>query len=327
MSDDIDRDEHLCAALRHAPDADVRPGELTKARVLAAARRATQTQTPPRRWWWAPRWGLGTAFAALLAATVLWVGRDDLPQDDVDAPPAATPVPSPSPPAPAPVPPAANETAAPPAPVAERERRAAPPRPAAPARPATQAPAAVPPPAGVRAEDAAPAAKAAGSREALLAPAPSPSTSPPPAAPPAAAQGAEPAAAPAAATAAAPAAPSARAERSAPAARLSAATAPSPLAGPAAAALAWSVDGGPPVALPAGWLEEIDRTLAGRWRAAGRTAEASAAAASGRALRSSAGTLVLGPDAVLWCDVRSACLAAAAEGAQLRAWIERLPVR
>jgi hypothetical protein len=91
--------------------------------------------------------------------------------------------------------------------------------------------------------------------------------------------------------------------------------------------LAWSVDGGSPAALPAGWLEEIDRALAGRWRAAGRTAEGGAAAASGRALRSSAGTLMLGQDEVLWCDVRGACLAAEAEDAQLRAWIERLPAR
>jgi hypothetical protein len=78
-------DEHLLAALRHAPDAHALPDELLSARILAAGRQAAARSRP----WW-QRWlgsgsayawgGAGSLAAALLAATVLYVGRDEVPK-------------------------------------------------------------------------------------------------------------------------------------------------------------------------------------------------------------------------------------------------------
>lgn len=80
-------DPHLQAALRHAPDADLRVPPLVRARIIAAAQRSADAARLSQPWWrrfsgdWVP-WrmgGAGTAAAALLAATVLWVGRDEQP--------------------------------------------------------------------------------------------------------------------------------------------------------------------------------------------------------------------------------------------------------
>lgn len=80
-------DPHLQAALRHAPDADLGVPPLVRARIIAAAQRSADAARLSQPWWrrfsgdWAP-WrmgGAGTAAAALLAATVLWVGRDEQP--------------------------------------------------------------------------------------------------------------------------------------------------------------------------------------------------------------------------------------------------------
>jgi len=117
--DEVPADPHLEAALRHAPDTDAAVPPLVRARVVAAARRSAEASRARQPWWrrWAaagtPAWrmgGAGTAVAAVLAATVLWVGRDEWPQDraaESSAPVASSPVPA-SVPAPAsPAPPAA----------------------------------------------------------------------------------------------------------------------------------------------------------------------------------------------------------------------------
>ncbi|MBI5717479.1 MAG: hypothetical protein HZC37_07310 [Burkholderiales bacterium] len=114
---------------------------LLRARILAEARRGTEMARAQRPWWrridaaWTP-WrmgGAGTAAAAVLAATVLWVGRDEQPAapDLRPAPqspaerrsaspgvtaPATAPRPAPAPAAPAlssPAAPQASEAAAP----------------------------------------------------------------------------------------------------------------------------------------------------------------------------------------------------------------------
>jgi hypothetical protein len=81
------RDPHLQAALRHAPDGQVSVPPLLRARIVAAAQRSAEASRQQRPWWrrldagWNP-WrmgGAGTAAAAVLAATVLWVGRDEQP--------------------------------------------------------------------------------------------------------------------------------------------------------------------------------------------------------------------------------------------------------
>ncbi|MCW5633911.1 MAG: hypothetical protein KIT17_11300 [Rubrivivax sp.] len=88
---DLERDPRLQAALRHAPDADQNAPPLLRARILAAAHRRAGSlaqQGERRRAWWrldfdTSPWrlgGAGTAAAAVLAATVLWVGRDEQPQ-------------------------------------------------------------------------------------------------------------------------------------------------------------------------------------------------------------------------------------------------------
>lgn len=86
-SEEPGRDPHLQAALRHAPDGEAGVPPLLRARIVAAAQRSADASRRRRPWWrrldagWSP-WrmgGAGTAAAAVLAATVLWVGRDEQP--------------------------------------------------------------------------------------------------------------------------------------------------------------------------------------------------------------------------------------------------------
>jgi hypothetical protein len=355
---DIERDEHLRAALRHAPDADARPGELVKASILAAARRAVDEpgRRPQAPRWWSPRWGLGASFAALLAATVLWVGREELPDEARDAVPARTQGAAPAQPAaPAATPPAQAQPTAPvaapaaPAAVRAEAKAAATPAPRA-ARPAPPVAAAPKVEAGVRRDVHAespvePREVRPADPAAVLPGATRPPAAPPAAAPPApAADAVSPPtgvsdaalakqAAPAsgeparqrAAAAAAAAAPAPMAERIGPAAGLAAV---SPSAAPwdrGAQAWAWTLDGEPLAALPAGWLDELARATAGRWRAAERASLNTRAGAPVRTLQSAAGSLLLAGNQVMWCDARGACQSAALEAALLKPLIERLP--
>jgi len=97
---DIARDEHLRAALRHAPDATLAAPEAVSARILAAAHRAASEPAPAapgrRRWWPLPVWQLGPsgALASVLLAGVVGLLWHDAPpgpariEDTAQAPPA-----------------------------------------------------------------------------------------------------------------------------------------------------------------------------------------------------------------------------------------------
>ncbi len=120
---DIERDEHLRAALRHAPDAALAAPPELSAQILAAAHRATAEHAPaapppPRRWWVLQTpWRLGASggFATLLLAGVvalLWQGETPGPATEAAYEVAANaPAPAPTP-APAPQPPPAATAAA-----------------------------------------------------------------------------------------------------------------------------------------------------------------------------------------------------------------------
>lgn len=177
---DLQRDPHLEAALRHAPDAGLRAPPLLSARIIAAAQRSADEAKRRQPWWrrldaWltpARLGGAGTAAAAVLAATVLWVGRDEqpttpdlrpapsaeraapaepgqrataaAPTQTAAAPTTRTPPATPTPPA-IPTPPA---TPAAPAPATATPASPTPPAPATPATaaPTPAAPAAARPP-------------------------------------------------------------------------------------------------------------------------------------------------------------------------------------
>lgn len=122
--EDLVRDAHLMAALRHAPDRDVAPPPEVTARILAAARAAVAAAPKPpvaplwqrlAAWLVQPR--IGAAFGTLAVATLvglLWATREapvsePAPQvampaggeaasaSAVAAPQAASPAPSPEP--------------------------------------------------------------------------------------------------------------------------------------------------------------------------------------------------------------------------------------
>lgn len=124
--DDLARDAHLMAALRHAPDRDVAPPPEVAARILAAARAAVAAAPKPpaaplwqrlAAWLVQPR--VGAAFGTLAVATLvglLWATREvpvsePAPQaitpalgnaasaSGAAAPVAASPTPPPAPPA------------------------------------------------------------------------------------------------------------------------------------------------------------------------------------------------------------------------------------
>ncbi len=114
-----ERDAHLLAALRHAPDAQLQPPAQLRAVVLAAAHRAAAerprqppAQAPRRRAWFhlgpgLPRWRMGTsgALATVLLAGVIglmWQGappgpaREAADEAAVDAARKAPPAPAPT---------------------------------------------------------------------------------------------------------------------------------------------------------------------------------------------------------------------------------------
>jgi hypothetical protein len=133
MSDDdkaIERDAHLLAALRHAPDAAARPSAALTRAILDAARHAAARPGWRERllsaWAQPAPWA---AFATLALGTVigvLWVGGDRPPPDATPSlrAPAAAPVAS----TPAPLADAARSAAQAPAADPPAAPRAAPPR-------------------------------------------------------------------------------------------------------------------------------------------------------------------------------------------------------
>ncbi len=117
MSQEDPRDEHLLAALRHAPDRDVAPPAQLSAAILGRARQAVRAQRSgqPSRWrtLWAGLWQPApmAAFATIAMATligVMWQGQEvpeaapSLRPEIVAAAPtqsAAVPIPAPAAPA------------------------------------------------------------------------------------------------------------------------------------------------------------------------------------------------------------------------------------
>lgn len=105
---DLPRDEHLRAALRHAPDATLSAPPDLGAQIRAAAWRAagraplppppSVATVPQRLWQWFSRpgrMGASGAFATVLVAGVIGlVWRGEVPSPHVDEPPAATAQPS-----------------------------------------------------------------------------------------------------------------------------------------------------------------------------------------------------------------------------------------
>ncbi|MFT3819780.1 MAG: hypothetical protein QM750_19570 [Rubrivivax sp.] len=182
---DLPRDEHLRAALRHAPDRDATAPAALSDRILAQARAATATTPRPgfvERWlaWWSRPVAAGAFASLLIAGFVGLMWREGPPPEALpgteSAPPAAMPAPPPAAapapsPAPAPMAEQAPAVAAPQPPIASpaprppplpqrlperrRERETPAAQPAAPAptpapeampAPAVPAPAAAPPP-------------------------------------------------------------------------------------------------------------------------------------------------------------------------------------
>lgn len=100
--DDIPRDEHLRAALRHAPDAGLQPPPHLRAQIVAAAHR-TLAERPaaaparPRPWWRPGPLGASGALASVLLAGVIGLmWQDGPPGPALDEPadalaPAAAP--------------------------------------------------------------------------------------------------------------------------------------------------------------------------------------------------------------------------------------------
>lgn len=177
--DELPRDAHLRAALRHAPDRALAPPEALSREILAAARAAVAPPPWPRRVLAKAtalldllrRPAAGAAFASLVLATVIGLMWRDGPPPEADAPPlrqaapaetraeapssasapagAASPTPPPqgaaAPPAPARTPAAvASRARASAAPLTDARPPAAPPTAAAPAAPAAPADTAAP---------------------------------------------------------------------------------------------------------------------------------------------------------------------------------------
>jgi hypothetical protein len=95
MSDDLPRDAHLRAALRHAPDRELAPPAALSREILAAARAAVAPPPWPRRALakaaalldMLRRPAAGAAFASLVLATVIGLMWRDGPPPEADAPP------------------------------------------------------------------------------------------------------------------------------------------------------------------------------------------------------------------------------------------------
>ncbi len=205
--DDLPRDEHLRAALRHAPDREAAAPAGLSERILAEARAAAAAQAPVaaarpgfvERWrgWWSRPVAAGAFASLLIAGFVGLMWREGpppqaLPGSDTAAP-ATAPAPAPPPaPPPAPMaeqaPPPAAAPAPPPPPPPQRpperrrEREATAAQPAAPAP--TPAPAAAPPtPPPLKAEQATADRAAERSNAAPAKTLPAPAAAPRPAAP------------------------------------------------------------------------------------------------------------------------------------------------
>ena len=197
MSDELPRDEHLRAALRHAPDREAAAPAALSERILAQARAAAAPAPRPgfvERWlgWWSRPVAAGAFASLLIAGFVGLMWREGPPPEALpEAAPAATPAireapaqaaapPPAAAPAPAPAPPAQAQR--PPERRREREatRPALPPPGPAPApapmpAPAPAPAAAPPPPAMPRADQAATeqaAGRAAAAAKAVAAPDP-----------------------------------------------------------------------------------------------------------------------------------------------------------
>ncbi len=322
---DIERDLHLSAALRHAPDAGLSAPPDISALILAAAHRAAAERAPPapprrkRGWlgwfgWFGTPWRLGAsgaygAFASLALAGViglLWRGEPTpgaAPERVAEAVPAAASA------APL-VAPAAVAADAPPAPTPATARAVAV-RAAAPAASSPAEPAPID----------APAAPAVMLSEAMPAPTPMPTPMPMPPLPapaPAAdtALGAA-AEAPAQARAARPSLLRADAEnqgsqanrQAAPAAIMAVPRPQAPWMDALAAgkAVQWRIDG-QARAPTSSWLYALAEQTQGRWRTASGVLPAQAdnevqwwreGALQGR--------FWLGAQRVLWCTAQGAC--------------------
>jgi len=336
-------DEHLRAALRHAPDAQLAAPPDISAQILAAAHRAaaepaTAPAAPKRRWWvfqTPQRLGASGAFATVLLAGVvgvLWHGQQPGPATEAfnEAPaPAAAPAPAPA------VEPASSAVASAREPDAPLSATA----PAAPAK-VTAAPAQQlrqsqqqQKQARARAEEskretgreiarmderrsadlhkeqAAPPQARGETVVAAAPPPPAPVLAPPPAVVAAPAPAAP-------ATAMADASPPARASRSAPAAVGGMMAKPRPTA-PWMDALAagpqvqWQVDG-EARAPTSSWLYALAEQTQGRWRAApGAQLQAGDNVVQWQRSETLLGRLWLGNERVLWCDAQGRCEEAA----------------
>lgn len=106
MSDDdkaLERDAHLLAALRHAPDADARPSAALTQAILDAARRAAARPGWRVRFaaWWQPApWAAFATLALGSVIGVLWMGGERRPIDATRSLRAPAPPAVASPPAP-----------------------------------------------------------------------------------------------------------------------------------------------------------------------------------------------------------------------------------
>lgn len=274
-SDDLPRDEHLRAALRHAPDAALQPPPHLRAQIVAAAHRAaaegpapaaSANPARPRRGWLPGPLGASGAFASLLLAGVIglmWQGTPPGPAPDAPAAEAAMP----SPPA-------------------------APPLAAAP----TPAPAAAPPAAVVRQPIAAPAADAA-----AVKPRPATAAAPAPAAPPPAAKTtAPPAQALALPPPAPPAPPTPPAEAAVPTeARVQAAPAAAAarLGGP----VRWRVDGVDQGVAVTAWVQAAEAELRRFGEPSGLSQLPGARSIELQAPNGAVARLWLSPTQLLWC--------------------------
>lgn len=177
-----ERDPHLLAALRHAPDRDVAPPPEVSARILAAAREVVRPVPAAPAWRrlgaWLVQPQVGAAFATVAVATLLGV------MWGTQAPPPTAPPPQAAPQADAPSPMASPAPAPAPASATLQSPPAAEGQAAKPARRQAAAP-----------ERLAKAAEATAPPATPAAPAASPAAVPPAAAPPAAPDEARPAAA------------------------------------------------------------------------------------------------------------------------------------
>lgn len=324
MSADVERDERLRAALRHAPDAALAAPPDLSAQILAAAHRAAAERAPahapPKRPWWAfptPRHlGASGAFATVLLAGVLgllWRGQQPGPETaayreaaaPVAAPaprPAAKPVEQPTPMvAAAPEPPQKATTATAVAPrlrVQQQQEQAVQARARA---DESKREASVDAGREVARDEERRAAELKEQDRSRLARDEAASPPPPP-----------PAAAPAPAPAAAVApdgGPPVLARRSAPALTGALMARPRPN-GPWMDALAagnevqWKIDGEARAPSPS-WLSVLAEQTQGRWRAAvNPSPPASSSTVQWRRGDALLGGLWLGDDRVLWCDLQ-----------------------